>query len=65
MARLLGLQEIILDAPIPQSNVNDVTVGDMAEVEIIGGVYSGRVSKISTIANEATRTFTVEISSTQ
>ena len=63
VARLLGLQEIILDAPIPQSNVNDVTVGDMAEVEIIGGgVHSGRVSKISTIANEATRTFTVEIS---
>ena len=46
VARLLGLQEIILDAPIPQSNVNDVTVGDMAEVEIIGGgVHSGRVSK--------------------
>ena len=63
VARLLGLQEIILDAPIPQSNVNVVTVGDMAEVEIIGGgVHSGRVSKISTIANEATRTFTVEIS---
>ena len=63
VAQLLGLQELVLDVPVPQARIQDVTIGDMAEVEIIGGQSrTGKVTKIAAIANDATRTFTVEIS---
>ena len=63
VAHLLGLQELVLDVPVPQARIRDITIGDAAEVEIIGhGMAQGRVSKIASTANSATRTFTVEVS---
>ena len=63
VAHLLGLQELVLDVPVPQARIRDITIGDTAEVEIIGhGMAQGRVSKIASTANSATRTFTVEVS---
>ena len=63
IAQLLGLQELVLDVPVPQARIQDVTIGDIADVDIIGGQsLQGKVAKIASIANDATRTFTVEIS---
>ena len=63
VAHLLGLQELVLDVPVPQARIRDITIGDVADIEIIGhGITTGRVSKIASTANNATRTFTVEVS---
>ena len=63
VAHLLGLQELVVDVPVPQARINDISLGDKAQIELIGqGQTSGIVSKIAATANSATRTFTVEIS---
>jgi len=63
VAHLLGLQELVLDVPVPQARISDISIGDKADVEVIGhGMTQGRVSKIASTANSATRTFTVEVS---
>ena len=62
VARILGLQSLILDAPIPQTQISKITIGDSVDLEIDGaGKRQGLVSKIATSANQATRTFNVEI----
>ena len=61
-ARILGLKSLILDAPIPQTQISKIKIGDIVDLEIDGaGKRQGRVSKIATSANQATRTFNVEI----
>ena len=67
VAHLLGLQDLVLDVPVPQARIADIALGDKAEIEIIGlnttdTALSGIVSKIASTANSATRTFTVEVS---
>ena len=62
VAHLLGLQELVLDVPVPQARIADIAIGDIAAVEIIGhGMTNGRVSKIASTVNIATRTFTIEV----
>jgi multidrug efflux system membrane fusion protein len=62
VARILGLQSLILDAPIPQTQISKIKIGDSVDLEIDGaGKRQGLVSKIATSANQATRTFNVEI----
>jgi len=62
VARLLGLQSLILDAPIPQTQICKIQIGDSVDLEIDGaGKRQGLVSKIATSANQATRTFNIEI----
>ena len=62
VARILGLKSLILDAPIPQTQISKIKIGDIVDLEIDGaGKRQGRVSKIATSANQATRTFNVEI----
>ncbi len=62
VAQILGLKSLILDAPIPQTQISKIKIGDSVDLEIDGaGIRQGRVSKIATSANEATRTFNVEI----
>lgn len=63
VAHIIGLQELILDVPIPQARISDITIGDRADIEIIGqGNTTGTVTKIASMANLATRTFTIEVS---
>lgn len=63
VAHLLGLQELVLDVPIPQARIQDVAIGDATTVDIIGqDKFEAKVAKIASIANDATRTFGVEIS---
>jgi multidrug efflux system membrane fusion protein len=62
VARILGLKSLILDAPIPQTQISKIKIGDIVDLEIDGaGKRQGRVDKIATSANQATRTFNVEI----
>ena len=62
VARLIGLQSLILDAPIPQTQISKIRIGDDVDLDIDGaGKRQGRVNKIATSANQATRTFNVEI----
>ena len=62
VAELLGLAKILLTVPVPQSRINDVVVGDKAQIIINNDQnYQGQVQKIASDANEATRTFDVEI----
>ena len=62
VARILGLKSLIIDAPIPQTQINKIKIGDIVNLEIDGaGKRQGLVSKIATSANQATRTFSVEV----
>ena len=62
VARILGLKSLIIDAPIPQTQINKIKIGDVVDLEIDGaGKRQGLVSKIATFANQATRTFSVEV----
>ena len=62
VARILGLKSLILDAPIPQTQISKIKIGDIVDLEVDGaGKRQGRVGKIATSANQATRTFNVEI----
>jgi multidrug efflux system membrane fusion protein len=62
VARILGLKSLIIDAPIPQTQINKIKTGDLVDLAIDGaGKRQGRVNKIATSANQATRTFNVEI----
>lgn len=59
---MLGLQELILDVPVPQAQIGDIAIGDPAEITITGfGSLTGNVVQIAASANQATRTFNVEI----
>ena len=62
VARLIGLKSLILDAPIPQTQISKIRIGDNVDLDIDGaGKRKGQVNKIATSANQATRTFNVEI----
>ena len=62
VVRLIGLQSLILDAPIPQNQISKIRIGDDVDLKIDGaGERKGQVNKIATSANPATRTFNVEI----
>ena len=62
VATILGLKSLIIDAPIPQTQINKIKIGDIVNLEIDGaGKRQGLVSKIATSANQATRTFSVEV----
>jgi multidrug efflux system membrane fusion protein len=62
VARLIGLKSLILDAPIPQTQISKIRIGDNVDLDIDGaGKRKGQVNKIATSANQATRTFNIEI----
>ncbi len=60
--KLIGLQSIILDMPIPQINIGSVKVNDKVEVDFGSlGKRIGTVKGVSMTANSSTRTFNVEV----
>lgn len=62
VAHLLGLAKILLTVPVPQARIADVVIGDDALITINNDeLYKGKVQKIASNANQATRTFDVEI----
>ena len=62
VANILGLEKIKLVVKIPQSEIMSVEVGNTVLITLDNGEkYEGVVNKISSIANQSTRTFDVEI----
>ena len=62
VARLIGLDELIVEMQIPQSNISNVKLGDQVEISFNKEKYfTGKVHKIGAIANESTRTFSIEV----
>ena len=62
VARLIGLDELILEMQIPQSNISNVKLGDQVEINFNNEKYfTGKVLKIGAIANDSTRTFNIEV----
>ncbi len=62
VARLIGLDELIVEMQIPQSNISNVKLGDQVEINFDDEKYfTGTVQKIGAIANESTRTFNIEV----
>ncbi len=60
--KLIGLQSIVLDMPIPQTNIGSVKVNDKVEVDFGSlGKRIGIVKEVSMTANSSTRTFNVEV----
>ncbi len=62
VARIIGLQTLILDIPVPQVSIGNIKTGAQVEIQFDGlPARTGLVNKIAASANEATRTFNVEI----
>ena len=59
---LIGLDELIVEMQIPQSSIRTIKIGDQVEIKFGDKeYYSGRVQKIGAVANDATRTFNIEV----
>ena len=62
LANILGLQILTLNIPIAQTNISKIDISDPVRINFVGSnTFQGRVGKIAAKANEATRTFDVEI----
>jgi len=62
IAKIIGLQSLILDVAVPQTSVGKINIGDPVEITLAGTTSKqGKVARIAVTANEATRTFNVEI----
>ena len=62
IAKIIGLQSLILDVAVPQTSVGKINIGDPVEITLAGATSKqGKVERIAVTANEATRTFNVEI----
>ena len=62
VVHLIGLDELIVEMQIPQSSISAIKIGDLVEIKFGDKKYhSGRVQKIGAVANDATRTFNIEV----
>ena len=62
VVHLIGLDELIVEMQIPQSSISAIKIGDLVEIKFGDKkYYSGRVQKIGAVANDATRTFNIEV----
>ena len=62
-ATILGMDTLSVIVAVPQNDIAQISVGDMVDVKIAGaGTNSGKVTKIASRSNQATRTFDVEVS---
>ena len=62
-ATILGMDTLSVIVAVPQNDIAQISVGDMVDVKIAGaGTNRGKVTKIASRSNQATRTFDVEVS---
>jgi multidrug efflux system membrane fusion protein len=62
MGRIINLKEMLLFAPVAQTDISKISAGDNVIITVTGiGNRKGTVKRISSSASEATRTFSVEI----
>ena len=61
-ATILGMDELKVVVAVPQTDVAQISVGDLVDVTVAGvGLRKGSVSKIASQTSSTTRTFDVEI----
>ncbi len=61
-ATILGMDRLSVIVAVPQTSVSQISVGDPVVVDIAGaGLHEGKVARIASRTNTATRTFDVEI----
>jgi multidrug efflux system membrane fusion protein len=62
-ATILGMDTLSVIVAVSQNDIAQISVGDMVDVKIAGvGTNRGKVTKIASRSNQATRTFDVEVS---
>lgn len=61
VAKLIKIDPLIVSGGVGENDIRNVKVGDKAEAEILGRKLSGHVKFVSSLADEKTRTFTVDI----
>jgi multidrug efflux system membrane fusion protein len=62
IGRIINLKEMLLYAPVAQTDISKISDGDDVIITVTGiGNRKGIVKRISSSASEATRTFSVEI----
>lgn len=61
-ATILGMDTLNVIVSVPQNDIAQISIGDMVDVDIAGaGATNGKVNKIASRSNQATRTFDVEV----
>lgn len=61
VAKLIKIDPLVVTADVNEKDIPFIRVGDRAEAEILGQTLRGEVRFVSALADERTRTFTVEL----
>lgn len=61
VAKIIKIDPLIVSGGVSENDIRNVKVGDKAEAEILGHTLKGHVKFVSSLADEKTRTFTVDI----
>ncbi len=62
VATLVDNSKIIVEGSVPEQNADQIKIGDKAQATLVTGqMVSGRIRFVSPVADQATRTFAVEL----
>ncbi len=61
VAKLIKIDPLIVSGGVSENDIRNIKIGDTAEAEILGHQLKGHVKFVSSLADEKTRTFTVDI----
>ena len=61
VAKLIKIDPLVVSGGVSENDIRNIKVGDAAEAEVLGHKLKGRVKFVSALADEKTRTFTVDI----
>ncbi|PTU33068.1 efflux RND transporter periplasmic adaptor subunit [Stenotrophobium rhamnosiphilum] len=61
VGKLIKIDPLIVSGGVGENDIRYIKVGDSAEAEILGRQLKGRVKFVSSLADDKTRTFTVDI----
>ncbi|TXI78742.1 MAG: efflux RND transporter periplasmic adaptor subunit [Cupriavidus sp.] len=61
VAKLIKIDPLVVSGGVSENDIRNIKVGDKAEAEILGHQLKGHVKFVSSLADEKTRTFTVDI----
>jgi multidrug efflux system membrane fusion protein len=61
IAKLIKIDPLIVSGGVGENDIRNIKVGDAAEAEVLGHKLKGHVKFVSSLADDKTRTFTVDI----
>lgn len=61
VAKLIKIDPLVVSGGVSENDIRSIKVGDKAEAEILGHKRSGHIKFVSSLADQKTRTFTVDI----